>query len=380
MLRIGIYTLPLNYNYGGLLQAWGLQTTLERMGHQVTFIDRPLHPVEAIWKRPKDKVRRFVQRWIKGDRRIRVFEENYEARIYPIISQYTQPFIDKHLHRFLVDTPWQLKESDFDAIVVGSDQIWRRPFLGSREKCYNAYLDFAEQWTVKRIAYAASFGTNRWEYDAKDTRRCQQLVHLFNAVSTREASGVQLCEKYLGIQAEHVFDPTLLLDKSDYDKLYDDTNTTQSAGNQMCYVLDQNSQIQQFADILQQKYGLTSFRVNSDADNIYAPVEERIQPPVEQWLRGFQDASLIVTDSFHACVFSILYGKPFLVIGNVNRGMERFTSLLSDFGLIDLLITPDSSKTLPSLEELKQKVLDARALLQDRRRSSIEFLKKALND
>ena len=69
-----------------------------------------------------------------------------------------------------------------------------------------------------------------------------------------------------------------------------------------------------------------------------APLAERVQPPVEQWLRGFYDAEFVVTDSFHACVFSILFHKPFIVVGNARRGMSRFKSLLSIFALGDRLV------------------------------------------
>ena len=64
-----------------------------------------------------------------------------------------------------------------------------------------------------------------------------------------------------------------------------------------------------------------------------------MQPPVEKWLRGFYDAQYVITDSFHACVFSILYQKPFVVYGNKHRGMARFHSLLAIFGLEDRLVT-----------------------------------------
>ena len=69
------------------------------------------------------------------------------------------------------------------------------------------------------------------------------------------------------------------------------------------------------------------FRVNSKVENKKAPLQERIQPSVEQWLRGFYDTEFIVTDSFHACVFSILFNKPFIVVGNANRGMSRHVLL-----------------------------------------------------
>ena len=81
------------------------------------------------------------------------------------------------------------------------------------------------------------------------------------------------------------------------------------------------------------------FRVNSEVEKPNAPIEKRCQPPVEKWLRGFYDANIVLTDSFHACVFSILFNKPVVAFGNEKRGMSRFTSLLEVFGLEKCLIT-----------------------------------------
>ena len=79
--------------------------------------------------------------------------------------------------------------------------------------------------------------------------------------------------------------------------------------------------------------GLIPFHVNSRVEVQNAPLAERIQPPVEQWLRGFMDARMVVTDSFHACVFAIIFNKPFIVIANKERGLARIESLLAMFGL-----------------------------------------------
>lgn len=72
------------------------------------------------------------------------------------------------------------------------------------------------------------------------------------------------------------------------------------------------------------------------------PLEERIQPSVESWLQGFRDADLVITDSFHACVFSIIFNKPFFVVGNKERGLARIQSLLAMFGLEDRFVSADS--------------------------------------
>lgn len=373
-MRIGIYTLPLNYNYGGLLQAYALQTVLERMGHEITIINRQLHPKEAFWYRPREKARRIVCKYLLRRKDIRVFQENYEAKVYPLISKNTQKFIDQYLHTITISASSELHDGMFDAIVVGSDQIWRRAFHNSKKKCYDSFLAFAENWKIKRIAYAASFGVDYWEYNDVDTKRCAELVKLFDAVSVREEAGVNLCYEHLGVKAGHVLDPTMLLQKEDYIRLFEAQGTPQSSGNLLCYILDETPFATEVINTIEQRMGLHRFHVNSRADNTWATVEDRIQPPVEQWLRGFYDAEYVVTDSFHACVFSILFGKPFIVIGNQNRGMERFRSLLKMVGLDDRLVTKKVTVDVVPQSSLK----DALERVENLKDTSIQFLKDNL--
>ena len=93
---------------------------------------------------------------------------------------------------------------------------------------------------------------------------------------------------------------------------------------------------------------MAPFYVNSKYNNAEAPLEERIQQPVEKWLRAFYDAEFVITDSFHACVFSLIFNKPFIVYGNKERGFARFESLLNLFGLEERLVCSpnDVKKTL----------------------------------
>lgn len=80
-----------------------------------------------------------------------------------------------------------------------------------------------------------------------------------------------------------------------------------------------------------------------------APMEEHVAPPIEAWLKGFDDAQLVLTDSFHGCVFSIVFRKPFMAIGNRGRGLSRMESLMRMFGLEDHLLSSlsdyDSAKS-----------------------------------
>lgn len=373
-MKIGIISLPLDTNYGGILQTYALQTILERMGHDVTFIQRRNWPIKI---RSINMLFTYIKRIIKNllGRHDIIFYEKIYNHDAPIIRQNIEPFILKNIKMKIVDDYCQIQEKEFDAIVVGSDQIWRPLYAIHIE---NYFLDFAKNWNIKKIAYAASFGTLNWEFSKTQSYTCRNLIQSFSAISVREDSGVELCKRHFGIEAKHVLDPTMLLDNCDYIKLFKKKNTPKSHGNLLCYILDESEEKFDIVKTISTKRNLKPFKVNARPEYRYdIPVEERIQPSVEQWLRGFYDADFVITDSFHACVFSILFGKPFIVYGNKDRGLSRFTSLLNMFGLQDRIVN-----NISDVEPLIFKEIDWNSVFSNLsilRNKSIDFIRLALN-
>lgn len=365
-MRIGILTLPLHTNYGGILQAYALQTVLERMGHEVVVFGTPREMHLPLWKAPLAYCKRFVCKYVMGNKELCVFYEQKINRETAVIRQNADSFIEKNIHIKTIKKFSELRAEDFDCIVVGSDQVWRPKYFTSMflANMKNAYLGFAAKWNIKRVAYAASFGTDDWEYTPKQTGQCGELLKRFDGVSVREDSAVGLCKEHFRVQAEHVLDPTMLLAKEDYIKLFTNVGTPKSKGTLLCYVLDETPEKQALVERIADGRNLVPFRVNSKVEDHSAPLNERIQPPVEQWLRGFYDAEFVVTDSFHACVFSILFGKQFVVVGNEKRGLSRFQSLLGMFGLENRLFTNDGSlEDLPDVDYiLVNKQLEVKTL------------------
>lgn len=328
-MRIGILTLPLHTNYGGILQAYALQTVLERMGHEAYLIEKIRKPLKMpLWKAPLSYSKRILKKMM-GYQSIIFFEQKIN-RETPIVRQNTDKFINDNIKRIIIDGYFDIKENDFSAIIVGSDQIWRPKYFSEIE---HAYLDFTQNWNILRISYAASFGTDEWEYNEEQTKQCGKLIKTFNAVSVREKSGIDLCRQHFGTNAEHVLDPTMLLAKEDYIRLFDTMNLPKSDGNLFCYVLDNSSEKSELIEKVAKERCLRPFYINKDFYNFEIEVNKRIQPPVEAWIRGLYDAELVITDSFHACVFSILFNKPFIAICNADRGLSRFISLFNMFGL-----------------------------------------------
>jgi hypothetical protein len=272
----------------------------------------------------------------------------------------------------------KISKYKFDAYIVGSCQVWRRAYSSHIS---NFFLDFLDDLPVKRVAYAASFGVDRWELSDQQTKVCVPLAQRFNAISVRGKSGIELCRKYLGVDnAVHVLDPTLLLDPEIYISLVEKDQTPPSDGDLMAYILDKSANNNQITDRISRRFELKPVYIMPQKkflDYDRKSISQCIFPPVTAWLRGYIDAKYVVTDSFHGTVFSILFNKPFVTIGNKKRGQSRFTSLLEMFGLENRLVE--------SVDDLTDELLtepinwdDVNARLRERRAESVKFLEEAL--
>lgn len=341
-MKIGIITQPLHINYGGLLQNYALQQVLKRLGHDVITLNQK-NVLPPKWRKYASFIKTFLLKVIgKGDKRNYPYFFNEKEQNY--IRKHTNHFIKKYIKH----TATFLKIEDFrnytiknslDVLIVGSDQVWR-PIYNRNILC--SFFDFANGLQIKRIAYAASFGVNHWEFTKSQTKHCQELIRNFNAISVRENTGVDLCRKYLCCDALQVLDPTMLLEKEDYIHLVEEENEPISKGNLFTYILDNSREKKNIIDVVASELNLSPFdampKSKVTRKTVKRNLDDCVYPPVTQWLRAFMDAKFVVCDSFHGAVFSIIFNKPFLVIGNKERGMTRFNSLLDMFDLSNRMI------------------------------------------
>lgn len=365
-MKIAILTLPLHINYGGIIQCYALQTILERLGNEVQVLTRPRYGRSYYIIYPLAVCKRLLKRFVLG-KKVAILKAPHQ-----IIRQHTDRFIHQYIHQY-IQREWTAQiASHFDVIVVGSDQVWRPLYYQPIEEAFLSFLGDAD---IKRVAYAASFGVDHCEYTEEQRKICSSLLKKFKAVSVRESSGVQLCQEYFDTKAVQALDPTLLLSADDYRALIKKGKTQPSKGNLLVYMLDQTKEKEALVDRIAQAKGLTPFWMNSDIDDETLPLKQRIKMPVEQWLRSFDDAKFVLTDSFHGCVFSIIFRKQFLAIGNKERGLSRFQSLLTLFSLQDrLILSPDEYKSNLSSIDYDQ----VQAQLQFLQAQSLSFLKTNL--
>lgn len=369
-MKIGILTLPLNTNYGGIVQAYALKRTLENMGHEAIMIDHVFKPKLLPLKvRYLIYFKRSILKYIFR-KRIIVRYDKYCQEIYNYKRKEIIPFIDKYISKSEFNVG-STNTSHLDAIIVGSDQVWRPAYANPIKKYFLYFVNNNDK--IRKIAYAASFGTDIWEFTPQQTEECAQLVKSFDLITVREDSAIVLCREHFGVNAEHVLDPTMLLDKEDYIKIAETDNAPVSSGNLFAYILDDTIEKQNYVSDIGNKSGLVPFSI--------MPTDKQLEqgesyPAVSVWLRAFMDAQFVVTDSFHGCVFSIIFNKPFIAIGNADRGKARFDSLFRLFRLENRLVTLSNL----SMEPLYQMINwnEVNAIREQMKEKSFSLLNKNL--
>ena len=255
-----------------------------------------------------------------------------------------------------------------EAYIVGSDQCWRPCYSAN---IINYYLDFIKT-KAKRIAYAASFGVDKWEYSEEQTSIVRKYAKLFDAISVRENSGVVLCNDKLGVKASWVLDPTMLLGKDGFMKFVTPEDKNSYVLN---YLLEESSEARQLVQHIANDINTTDIRSNIASPIFYRgeSLNSHLNISVEQWLSNIYNASFVVTDSFHGAVFSILFNVPFVVKLNAIRGNTRLESLLTDFDLMDCICNDVLDVTIPTFDWKKINVH-----LSKRQEESMSFIIKAL--
>lgn len=371
-MKIALFVFRYGPSHGSILQTYALTRTLERMGHEVTIIDRQ-RPITA---------KKLLMTGLAVVKRIATLRLSFDGillREYPKkIMAKLNGFIDKELRAQTITIHSEkelriLGKAEYDAYIVGSDQTWRPKYVFN---IYNYYLDFVpNDRDVKRVAYAVSFGTSKWEYSEEQENRCKSLVNLFDGVSVREDEGIVLCKEHYNIDAKHVLDPTLLLKAEDYRKV------TSLLPSKTAYVgynfLDYSDEKMQIIDVVSRSLGLPGKQINNLTEIPGETMKGRVAPSIDEWISGIANADFVIADSFHATVFAILFHRPFIAVGNVKRGLSRFTSLLDIVNLSERLVTCENQVS-QALIKSNINWTEVDDCISSMRRSSLSFLSSCL--
>lgn len=350
-MKIGILTYHRAHNYGAILQAIATRVILKKMGHDVSYID--------YW--PKYHKKKYD---IFSMKKLRIGKFNYIKNIlfnYPVLKKRIKIFNDD-IENYI--QPYCSEETQFDAIIYGSDQIWRKQKeLGDYNYVYFAAGPYKASL---HIAFAASMGN----VDISQCARLKDYWKNFSFIGVREED-LQNCVRDYGYQCELNCDPTMLLTYTDWDEIL---NTQRFVPEEyvLYYSLNKNAfnrkAIERYAD----ERGLRLIEICGEGEaerkDVYPYAD------IKQFVSLIKYADTVFASSFHGLVFSLLYNKKVFVSNQANT--MRLRLLLGRLGLEKLFVAPACS-TFPDLEAIDFKEIDR--VINKLKEESLNYLRKSLS-
>lgn len=368
MPRVGILTFHWADNFGAILQAYALQKVVGNLGYQVEIVDfrppdlvlsyRPTlrrKELEVVYGKGK-MVRGFIVElltFLKKKKRVRLFEE------------FRQQFLKLSEKRCSTAEELCLLVREYNCCIVGSDQVWNPYFLLRSGGVY--LLPFCG--SQGKIAYAASIAESIPE-PLLDFYK----VHVsdFDYVSLREKSLCNYLSSVLERPIEAALDPTLLLSKEDYREIARKPVMNLHKRFLLAYNLG-NPRVLRLAEDLSTKTGLPVVCYKKPLKRLLDQRKtfDHFGPREFLWL--VDQADIIVTDSYHGTIFSILFEKPFFVVLPESKSV-RILDLLDMLKLSDRVFR--DSSTFLNFGSVDYS--EIREILRDEREKSLSFLRDAL--
>ncbi|ACU90626.1 polysaccharide pyruvyl transferase family protein [Desulfomicrobium baculatum] len=375
MIKIGILTIVKVNNYGAELQAFALQYKLNNLGYNAELIDYLFYknkyykfsnkslPIFKISLKNKLKEKLLplleIVRSYKYRKNKKIREQKFD-KFHIKFSKFSS------LTYFSYDDLYS-ENFDYDCFVVGSDQVWN-PYNYVSIEPY--FLTFAPLDKPK-ISYASSFGVSSIPTNYHSEYR--KLLNVLDAISVREARGVELIKEMSGRNSVHVVDPTLLLGVEDWRTVAE--LPSYEHPYLLLYVLTESSYITKLAKLIAKNLNFSIIRIckNASSEDTDSSIVNIIDAGPSEFVGYFMKASFVLTNSFHGTTFSTLFEKPFFTILPKNKpNNSRQQGFLFSIGLEDRLIEEGSSFPHPECYALD--FTEPSVRLQELRVISEEYL------
>lgn len=382
-MKIGILTLfHKNYNWGGVLQGYALKTLLETEFSNVQADLLNYSGKNIVYQSKLQQARQYTP--LAACRKIITklrCNDSYQEKLTSRYSLFDAFMKDNttNLRKYNDETLIEAAQ-EYDCLISGSDQVWN-PNVG----CAGFFQEMIGD-ECKKLAYAASIA--RDDLSAHERKVMIPLIERFDAVSVRERTAKRILEKYSGdtIKVAEVLDPTMMLPRETWNRVAQ--NSTMNFEGQYAVAFF-------FSDSLQYRRQITEYCRKRNlrlkfipfAQGSYLPADEKGEADrlyglgPEEFVNLFQNAQCVFTDSFHGCVFSIIFRKMFCVFERDKKSKvsknSRLYDLLEKFNLSDRLIA-DVSQMEPVMENL----IDydrVNALQEQFKKESLDFLRNALS-
>ena len=320
------------YNVGASLQAYALQTYLQTLGHTVRIIDyKPdylsqHYRMDVVGNAKYDRpLLRQAYLLAKLPGRLRVLPRKQA------FDRFTARYLDL-TRRYASNAELKADPPQADVYLAGSDQIWNPLFPNGRDPAF--YLDFVQQGV--RASYAASFAVDTFPEELRAVTA--GYLRRLDAVSVRERSGLSVLAS-LGIHgATAVLDPVFLLERAQWAALAEPPETD-GQPYLLVYDFDNSPTVRRLAERIAAERGL---RIYSVFDMPYAARCFPLCGP-ETFLGLVEGAAFVLSNSFHATAFSVIFERPFAVVERTEKINTRMRDLTALLGLSDHMVTVESA-------------------------------------
>lgn len=373
--RIGILTLSGKRNYGNVLQNYALQTFFQNQGYDVkTF----WYQTGGDRKGFKEKILAHVQKkdffetlvyqfLIRTNKRYKDKELLLSQR-EKVFSQFLKKYIN-YSKLELTKTFSKEVDKNYDAIFVGSDQVWG---LNGNNVPSMYFLPFVN--SHKRNSFAASFGfSNLPSQSLKDGYKSG--LNGMNSISVRENEGKELIKKISGRKSTILLDPTFLLSADQWLAFTEESKLLPTKSFLLTYFLGKKSaKEKEYINSISEYYNLDVIDLNDLNNNSFYTVSP------QNFIRLFADASFVVTDSFHGTAFSLIFEKPFIVLDRLGSKISmnsRIVTLLKRMHLSNRFITNMNDDVMSLLSNRPDFSIKRREVQKNMNESKL-FINKAL--
>lgn len=361
---VGIITIVDLTNYGNRLQNYAVKEIIRQKRYSVQTID-------IVKCANADYVKGVVCQWIKEIPFMEMIvqkikaKKSLEKRRYVNFLEFTRKNISTKTLLVRNDEDIKKKSHKYDFFVIGSDQIWNPLFKHAKSSDFVAFAD-----PHQKVCFSPSFGISEIpkEYTANIAEWLSKIPH----ISVREKAGAEIVKRLTGKTAEVLIDPTMMLDADDWRKVAKKPLVDMEKKYMLSYFLGKRTEEQKNRiEELKEKYGLEEYLLLDKSNpDLYAA------GPGE-FISLIEHADLVCTDSFHACVFSILFKRPFLVFqrnGNGSGMGSRLDNLLEKFHL-----ETRNSDNNPNCEVFKCDFEKCDEILNEERKRVDNFLEMSFN-
>lgn len=367
-------------NYGTSLVGYALIKKLQQLGYSVeviNYVKRPTFKEKVVigWNQLRViGLKKFINRFAS-----KVDNPTYLSGIKVrtnSVETYKERKLIPLFHDYVGFDALKAGSVNYDAVVVGSDQVWLP--IGLKTKFFN--LLFVED-NVRKVAYASSFGVSEIPgFQKKDTAH---YLDRFYRISVREQKGKEIVDALSHNKAKVVADPTMLLDRYEWAEEVKDAKVDTSEAYIFCYFLGTNPDARKAANELKTKTGLKIITIRHMDE--FVETDERFgdEAPYdvdpEDFVKYIKDATYVLTDSFHCSAFSIQFQKMFMTfyrfaVGAKGGRNSRIDSLFNVLGVPrDHIYQGDVMKVEVPIDW--QKVDEKLCAF---RTESVEFLNEAL--